>query len=336
MEIQKYAPVIIPTLNRFDHFKQCLESLEKCTGADKTEVYIGLDYPPSEKYVSGWQKIDEYLRIKEVRHGFLKLVVFRRESNCGLVGPNSNNNQLGRYISSFSDRYIYSEDDNVFSPNFLEYINKGLEKFEDDPNVVFISGYSHYPIYQFKYNGNNYFYHNTDHSAWGYATWIKKNDDLRKEVREQNFKQFFNWKTAIRIYKKNGPYRCLGYIKTCFRYGKPRVTDEVYSAALEVKGKYCVVPAVSKVRNIGWDALGESFKEGVSSKLQKYTESHNAQIIDQKTSFEYEGDPWSYFDYNNLVAANECTMQISKFQMIKEIMLAISKYYVKKIIKYKK
>lgn len=24
-----YAPVVIPTLNRFDHFKRCLESLER-------------------------------------------------------------------------------------------------------------------------------------------------------------------------------------------------------------------------------------------------------------------------------------------------------------------
>ena len=51
MEINHYAPVIIVTLNRYEHFKRCLDSLEKCTGANKTDVYVGLDYPPSEKYV---------------------------------------------------------------------------------------------------------------------------------------------------------------------------------------------------------------------------------------------------------------------------------------------
>lgn len=35
MEIKQYAPVVIPTLNRYDHFKACLESLEKCRGVDK-------------------------------------------------------------------------------------------------------------------------------------------------------------------------------------------------------------------------------------------------------------------------------------------------------------
>ena len=52
-----YAPVVIPTLNRFEHFKQCLESLERCNNADKTEVYVALDYPPSDKYVEGGEKL---------------------------------------------------------------------------------------------------------------------------------------------------------------------------------------------------------------------------------------------------------------------------------------
>lgn len=46
MEIKQYAPVVIPTLNRYDHFKACLESLEKC----KTDVYVVLDFSPSEEY----------------------------------------------------------------------------------------------------------------------------------------------------------------------------------------------------------------------------------------------------------------------------------------------
>lgn len=43
--VDNFAPVIIPTLCRYEHFKECLESLSRCTWAEKTEVYIGLDYP---------------------------------------------------------------------------------------------------------------------------------------------------------------------------------------------------------------------------------------------------------------------------------------------------
>ena len=74
------APVIIPTLNRYSHFKQCLDSLELCTLADKTIVYVALDFPPSEKYIDGWRKIDNYLRDKKSHNNFRKLIVYEGES----------------------------------------------------------------------------------------------------------------------------------------------------------------------------------------------------------------------------------------------------------------
>ena len=61
----EYAPVCIVTLNRYEHFRKCLESLEQCTGANKTEVFVSLDYPPSEKYIEGWKKTDAFLAQKE-------------------------------------------------------------------------------------------------------------------------------------------------------------------------------------------------------------------------------------------------------------------------------
>ena len=51
-----YAPIIIPTLNRNDHFIKSLESLEKCSGAENTEVFVALDFHPSGKYIDGWKK----------------------------------------------------------------------------------------------------------------------------------------------------------------------------------------------------------------------------------------------------------------------------------------
>ena len=62
IEIKTYAPVLITTLNRYEHFKRCVESLSRCTHAEKTELVIGLDYPPNEKYVAGWEKISEYVK----------------------------------------------------------------------------------------------------------------------------------------------------------------------------------------------------------------------------------------------------------------------------------
>ena len=59
--ISKYAPVIIPTLCRYKHLISLLQSLSNCRLADKTEVYVGLDYPSKPSHEIGHKKILDYL-----------------------------------------------------------------------------------------------------------------------------------------------------------------------------------------------------------------------------------------------------------------------------------
>lgn len=332
-----YAPVIIPTLSRFNLFQKCLESLENCTGANKTDVYIGLDFPPSEKYQKGWEKIDAYLHQKESSNKFHSLTVFRRSKNCGTANPNCNSALLRQYIETQSERYIFSEDDNVFSPNFLEFINKGLEKFKDDSSVFAINGFCHYPIYDFKYKDNNFFFHNTDYSAWGFGTWVEKRKKCIEDVRINHyFEKNFHWRTAYDIYKKHGTYRCEQYFAAAFNYGWIRMHDGVISIYLQAKNMNVVVPSISKVRNMGWNKQGQSFLNGISSKFQKQGDKHTQQPIDEESSFDYTGDPYSFYDDNNTIAAQNNINNKSVFHLIKAIISTIAKYYIKKIIHYKK
>ena len=86
-----YAPVLIPTLNRYEHLRQCLESLSKCTLAEETEVYIALDYPPSDKYVEGWQKTRGYL-YSIGNMNFKKIHLIERTENYGTWNPGDKGN----------------------------------------------------------------------------------------------------------------------------------------------------------------------------------------------------------------------------------------------------
>lgn len=49
MEILNDAPILIPTLNRYEHLKRCVESLAKNKLAKESELVIGLDYPPFQQ-----------------------------------------------------------------------------------------------------------------------------------------------------------------------------------------------------------------------------------------------------------------------------------------------
>ena len=51
---KKYAPVVIPTLCRYEHLKNCLESLARCTYSHETDVYLCLDFPAKESHKRGY------------------------------------------------------------------------------------------------------------------------------------------------------------------------------------------------------------------------------------------------------------------------------------------
>ncbi|MGN0156494.1 MAG: hypothetical protein ACI39N_04545, partial [Lachnospiraceae bacterium] len=76
-----YAPIIITTLNRYEHLVRCVESLKKNPLAIETELYISLHYPPSEKYRDGYHKIKEWL--EQLEGGFKYIHKFYQTKNLG-------------------------------------------------------------------------------------------------------------------------------------------------------------------------------------------------------------------------------------------------------------
>lgn len=279
MEIKEYAPVVITTLNRYEHFKRCIESLERCTGADKTDVYVGLDYPPSEKYVDGWKKIDAYLTEKEVKNGFRNLLVRRRDHNCGVGKAGSNGNLLIREIKEIADRYISSEDDNEFSPCFLEYMNKALEKFKDDERVVCVCGYTPF-VYEGK--GNSYF--SKQMYAWGVGRWISKNMLLSEYRKLDSLEKILkNIKASLHIYR----FRPVMLSRVLDQVIQRKVFGDVCIICYCVlQNRYNVFPSKSLVRNWGRDGTGLHSKK-IDEELYIKCE------INQDKSFEINVDEFS-------------------------------------------
>lgn len=250
MSIDKYAPVIITTLNRYNHFRQCLESLEQCKGADKTDVYVALDYPPTEKYITGWEKNVAYIQTKKTHNKFKSLTVFKRETNYYFSGKGNGSTAI-RDATANTDRYIFSEDDNIFSYRFLEYINLGLELYKDNEEILAICGYTHpYGYSPSNYNGNSVLLQ--EMSAWGYGSWVGRiapNNVYTKEI-----SNYISDKQLKNHFLKRRPDIFTGLLtmksqnvfwKDCF-----------LTAYLYKTNKYCVFPLVSLVKNIGWDGSG--------------------------------------------------------------------------------
>lgn len=331
-----YAPVAIPTLCRFEHFKACIESLSRCTWAEHTEVFVGLDYPAKESHWEGYLKIKDYLD-QAGDMGFKKLHVIKRNHNYGLDYVKRDPNQIGnaaalvKEIAQSFSCYIYSEDDNVFSPNFLEYIDKGLEKFKDDDKVVAVVGYCH--PYAFKHADNNYFYHQTDFSAWGYGTWFEKQQRMSAEIKDGFLHHTFSLKNMLKV-KRCGLNRFEDYIDFSMNCHVDYIIDATWSVYQRVTDRYVVVPTLSKVRNIGWDRSGNS-TSGMKMKKRNImkAERHMHQPIDTALHFDYVGTGDAFMDYNNRQAALESDGRIGIVLFVKYLVVNVTSHYLPGLLK---
>lgn len=272
-----YAPVLIPTLCRFEHFYRCLESLERCTGAEYTEVYVGLDYPPSDKYREGWKKIDTYLSEKEKTNRFGKLIVRRRDHNCGVGRKGSNGNLLTEEIRAKYESYIFSEDDNEFAPNFLEYMNAGLERYKDNPSVLRICG--NLMPWGADYDGcmKTYPYNAfpaMDCNAFGVGIWFDKKFPL--PFTKDSILQ--SWLLTLKTFRYGYCMAIARFLQQLHKESQlPDVCLRLYCA---FNNKFCIFPRISKVKNWGYDGTGLNSDDNI-----KWIE---IQKLDTSATFEFD------------------------------------------------
>jgi len=319
--IDKFAPVIIPTLCRFEHFKRCIESLMSCTHADKTDVYVALDYPSKESHWDGYNKISEFLDYLNVHNGFKSLEIVRREKNYGF-GENGNATTLIRSILEKYDSYIFSEDDNVFSPAFLDFVNKGLIKFKDDKTVLAICGYQH--PYNFKFTGNTFFRQSVDFNAWGYGIWKDRYEDLC-QLSPSWFKKQATLRNLYNIKTKNGNDRAFHLFEfSRLTNNQFRRSDIVYSVYAYLSKRDIIMPYKTMVRNTGFDNSGESFI-GIDPKI---AEIFTQQQIYDKVTIDLMGSGKECYEINRKIYKTEGLGNFSNCRLF----IIIAKFLVKSIM----
>ncbi len=239
-----YYPVFIPTLNRYTHFRRCVESLARNTHADKTELVIGLDYPPSKKYEEGYFKIKEY--ISSIT-GFKKVTVFERQKN---LGPVNNFTALKDYVFNYYDAVICTEDDNEFSPCFLDFMNKALNNFGMNPRISSVSGYL---SQNFMGKIGCKVMLSYDNNAWGIGLW-KSKEQIYDSYSDEDFKKIIlSTRLSYKIFSV-----CPGILSMLIEMVKKRQSwgDVKRSVLNIVNGTYQLRPSFSLSRNTGYDGTG--------------------------------------------------------------------------------
>jgi hypothetical protein len=274
--MNNYAPVLISVLDRDVHFKNCVESLAKCTYSEKTHLFIALDAPFAEKHFIGYQKVISYInKIK----GFKQVTLFKRKQNMG-----SSPNQFLAMEDIFKqyDRLIFTEDDNIFSPNFLDFVNQGLELFKDRKDIFSISGHNYLIDIPNSFNSNYYAWPGFD--AWGVGIWKEKwgmVDFTKGDTRKKGF----TLRKVYKLYKLSD-----NYFFAYYRLIKKGVLSDDFALSLHIieNNMTAIFPIISKVRNVGHDGSGENCK---------LREDYSKQYIDIQNEININANDFKFKDH---------------------------------------
>ena len=199
--------MVIPTLNRYNYFIKCIESLKRNEWAKFTDIYIALDYPSLKIHIEGYKKIIEYLE-KEDFSLFNSFSIIKREKNYGFF----NEQKLLDEILIKHDRFIRTDDDTEFSPCFLEYMNKALDKYENDDLVVAVTGYS-YPCNYVHSENSTIIKENFFCPMWGTGFWKNTYYSLRKQLSEEYVLHYdFNKNLKLKLYRNLIDARFINFV----------------------------------------------------------------------------------------------------------------------------
>lgn len=244
----KYAPIIVFGFNRFEALSNAIKSLLHNEEAQNSDLFIFIDGPRRNNMddIRKVKKIKEYVKgisgFKSVSYSF-------SEINNGL--GDSIINGVSEIINKYG-KTIVLEDDLVFAPNFLSFMNQSLNRYKDEKEVFSICGYSNKVNIPNDYHYDTYFC--TRSSSWGWATWADRWNSVDWEL--ENFNKYSTLKKSFNQWGGSDCWKML-YDWKC---GKNKSWAIRFCFAQFLQKKVSLFPIISKVKNDGFNGQGTNCK----------------------------------------------------------------------------
>ncbi len=236
------APVVVFAYRRPDHLAACLASLAACAEAPDSPLIVFCDGPRRPEDADS---VRDVRAVARAASGFASVEVVERPANLGLAA--SVIDGVSRVLAEH-ERIVVVEDDLTVSPDFLRYLNAGLDLYADDPRVASIHAYVvavDDPL------PSSFFLRGAD--CWGWATWrrawaVFEPDGAALLARLRDSGQ-------ERTFDLDGAYPYTDMLER-------QVAGEIDSWAVRwhasafLAGMLTLYPGVSLVENIGQDGSG--------------------------------------------------------------------------------
>ena len=244
------APICLFAYNRLQETKETISALQSNCLAKDSDLFIFSDGPKNNADI---QKVEEVRSYLHTIVKFKSVTITESPGNIGLA--DSIVSGVTKTLIEY-DKIIILEDDIKTSKGFLKFMNDALNYYENDKDVLQISGFM-FPI-----NNNDlpdtFFYQ--ANSCWGWGTWknswdlfIEDCDLIFKKLNEENI----SW-SEFNSLQGNEFRKQLQKNKS----GKINTWAVKWHASIKIYGGKVVHPKSSFVTNIGFSGLGENCKKG--------------------------------------------------------------------------
>ncbi|NVO57507.1 sugar transferase [Rhodobacteraceae bacterium B1Z28] len=237
------APVCLFAFNRPDHTARTLRALAASPLAAQTELIAYLDGPRSEEEVL---LVAETRKVIEAQTGFASVKLHARDANAGLA--RSIQDGVTATMQAYG-KAIVVEDDIVTSPAFLTYMNRALDRYQDDPRVWHIAGFNEDLPALLDRRGAIFW---RFMSCWGWASWADRWQHFERDPKKL-VQQFSD--DDIHRFNLNGTEDLWGQVLGNLR-GDIRTWAVFWYATIFMRDGLCLSPCRSFADNIGLDGSG--------------------------------------------------------------------------------
>ncbi len=239
--------------DRLDCLKICIESLQKCEETSHSVLYISSDAA---------YKIEDNVKIESVRayiktiSGFKEVILIIANENKGLKRAYEFATDL---VFSQHQTLIFLEDDIVVAPNFLQFMNNGLEFYKNDPKIISISGFSHSVFFDVNDKLKADVYFTNRWCPWGFGTWKNKMQNV-SNISFQTLKKDLNNKDFVKKLDAIGIDLFTAFQRKLYK-NEALVLDYRNVYHMIKNDFYSATPYTTKTFNIGNDGQGTRTKK---------------------------------------------------------------------------
>lgn len=250
------APIVIFVYNRADRVKNLIESLAKNPEAQDSQLFIFSDGPKNESGEAKVNAVRTYIDSISAHRWFRSVTITKSPENKGLA--NSIIDGVSSIINQFG-RAIIIEDDNIVSPDYLDYMNRALDYYEFDPDIWAISGFSRKMEFPDGYHHDVFAMQRVSSYTW--ACWSDRWNRIDWSMKGVYPKFLFDYKTR-KHFAECGAERPLML--------DAQMTGKINSWAIRFEywmmqnNMYTIMPVISRADCTGNDGSGTHGKKATN------------------------------------------------------------------------